>query len=93
MEGKPRREGILERAASALDLPADVLAGLPRLEMVGDRELRMEHHRGILSYGPEEILVSGGPFVVKIRGRELDLRAMTGMELYVTGYIASIELT
>ena len=92
MDKKPRRSGLLERAADALDLPADALAGLPRVELVGDRELRMENHRGILAYGTEEIHVSGGAFVVKIAGRGLELRAMTGLELLITGEIRQVVL-
>ena len=92
MERRGRREGLLEKTAQALDLPADVLAGLPRVELVGDREVRMENHRGILSYGEEEIHVSAGGFVIKIVGEELKLRAMTGLELLVTGRIHAIEL-
>ena len=49
MDKKPRRSGLLEKTAEALDLPADALAGLPRLELVGDKELRMENHKGILA--------------------------------------------
>ena len=82
----------MERTAQVLDLPADVLAGLPRVELVGDREVRMENHRGILAYGGEEIHVSGGKFVVQIRGEELELRSMTGLELLITGRITSITL-
>ena len=37
---KPRRFGFLERAAETFDLPADALAGLPKVELVGDGELR-----------------------------------------------------
>lgn len=92
MERRGRREGLLEKTAQALDLPADVLAGLPRVELIGDREVRMENHRGILSYGEEEIHVSAGGFVIKIVGEELKLRAMTGLELLVTGRIHAIEL-
>lgn len=92
MERKPRRPGLLERAAQALDLPADALAGLPRLELVGDGELRMENHKGILAYGSEEIHVSGGVFLVKISGQDLELRAMTGLELLITGKIRQITL-
>ena len=82
----------MERTAQALDLPADVLAGLPKVELTGDREVRMENHRGILSYGTEEIHVSGGQFVVQIRGEGLELRSMTGLELLITGRITSITL-
>ena len=93
MEKKPRRAGLLERTAELFDLPADALTSLPRLELVGDKELRMENHRGILAYGSEEIHVSGGEFVVKILGEGLELRAMTGLELLITGRIHHIQLT
>ena len=92
MDRKPRRPGLLERTAEALDLPADALAGLPRLELVGDGELRMEHHKGILAYGDREIHISGGSYVVKVTGEGLELRAMTGLELLITGKIRQIEL-
>ena len=92
MGTKGRREGLLERTAQFFDLPADVVAGVPRLELVGDKELRMENHKGILAYGSEEIHISGGVFVVKVVGRNLDLRAMTGLELLITGKIEQILL-
>lgn len=91
MEEK-RRPGLLEKTAQLFDLPADVVAGLPRLELVGDGELRMENHRGILAYGTEEIHISGGVFGVKVCGQELELRAMNALELLITGRIAHIYI-
>lgn len=91
MEEK-RREGILEKTAAAFDLPRDVIAGLPRLELIGDRQLRMENHKGILSYGRQEICVSGGKMIVRVRGENLDLKAMNALELLITGEIAAVEL-
>lgn len=85
-----RRPGLLERTAQLFDLPADVIAGLPRLELVGDRELRMENHRGILAYGTQEIHVSGGAFGIKVCGEELELRTMNALELLITGHITAI---
>lgn len=87
-----RRPSFLEKTAQAFDLPSDVVAGLPRLEMVGDREVRMEHHRGILSYGTEEIHISGGAFGVKISGEGLELRVMNALELLITGQITAIQI-
>lgn len=92
MEKRPRQAGWMERVCSAFDLPADVLAGLPRIELVGDRELRMENHKGILAYGTEEIHVSAGAYGVRILGEGMELRAMTGTELLVTGRITSVTL-
>ena len=35
-----------------------------------------------------EIHISAGSYVVRVTGRELELRAMTGVELLITGQIA-----
>lgn len=93
MERKQRREGFLERTAEVFDLPGDVVAGLPRLELTGSRELRMENHRGILAYGSDEIHISGGKLIVKVRGTGLELKAMNARELLITGTIFSVDLT
>ena len=73
-------------------LPGDLVAGLPRMELIGDRELRMENHRGILAYGSEEIHISGGKLILKVRGEGLELRSMNAGELLITGQIRAVEL-
>lgn len=85
------KDGLLARASKMFDLPADAVAGVPRVELVGDGELRMAPHRGILAYGPEEIHISGGSLVVLVRGSGLELRAMTPEELLITGEIRAVE--
>ena len=87
-----RRPSLREKTAQLFDLPADVVAGVPRLELVGDGELRMENHRGILAYGTEEIHISGGVFGVKVCGQELELRTMNALELLITGRITHIDI-
>lgn len=91
-KGKRRREGLMEKTSALLDLPGDVVAGLPRLELMGDRDLLLEHYRGILSCEKEEIHVDGGKWVLRIRGRELLIRTMREHELRITGWIDSLEL-
>ena len=93
MEKRGRRPVLREKAALMFDLPADVIAGVPKLEVVGDREFRMENHRGILSCSGEEIHISGGIYLVKISGHNLEVRAMTGLEVLITGKIDAVELT
>ena len=92
MAGKRKKESVLERTAQVFDLPGDLVAGLPRMELVGDRELRMENHRGILAYGSEEIHISGGKLILKVRGEGLELRSLNAGELLITGQIRAVEL-
>ena len=92
MAGKRKKESVLERTAQVFDLPGDLVAGLPRMELIGDRELRMENHRGILAYGSEEIHISGGKLILKVRGEGLELRSMNAGEMLITGQIRAVEL-
>ena len=91
MDKKRKEEGVLPWAAETFDLPADVVAGLPRIEILGCRELFMENHRGILSYDSREIDISGGNVTVRVRGEELELRAMNAYELRISGTIFAVE--
>lgn len=93
MARKTRREGLLERTAEVFDLPGDLVAGLPRVEITGSRELRMENHKGILAYGTEEIHISGGKQIIKVRGTNLELRSMNASELLITGEISGVDFS
>lgn len=83
---------LREQGAQALDLPADIVAGLPRMELVGDRQLWMEGHRGILSYGSEAIHISAGRMAVCVQGTELTLRSMNAETLCICGRITALVL-
>lgn len=87
-----RKESLREKTSHLLDLPADGAAGLPRLEMIGDRDLYLEHYRGILAYGREEIHVDAGKWVLRIRGRGLEIKAMRPGELRIAGWITGLEI-
>ncbi len=93
MERRGKKESLLERTAEVFDLPGDLVAGLPRVEITGCRELRMENHRGILAYGEDEIHISGGKMILKVRGAHLELKAMNAGELLITGEIAGVDFS
>ena len=91
MERGKRREGVLSSVAELFDLPGDVVAGLPHLEMVGSRQLYLEHHTGILAYSEEQIDANTTAGVLRVRGQRLTLLAMTGEELRIGGRIDAVE--
>ena len=81
---------MLEGVAELFDLPADVVAGLPRLEMVGDCQLYLEHHTGILTYSDTRIDANTASGVLRVTGKELTLLAMTAEELRIGGRIGAV---
>ena len=91
MERNDRPQRVLARMAELFDLPADIVAGLCRVEMLGDRQLFLEGHGGLLSYGTEQIDVSAGTLTLRVRGSGLTLRSMTDTELRIAGRIDAVE--
>ena len=86
-----RREDMLARMAELFDLPSDLVAGACHIELLGDRQFFLEGHEGILSYGTEQIDISAGTLVVRVRGRDLQLRSMTDSEVRICGMIEAVE--
>ena len=88
---RAERQSLRERMTELFDLPGDLVAGLFHLQMLGERQVLLEGHGGIVAYAPEciDINVRGG--VLRLRGAELVLRAMTAEELRIAGRIDAVE--
>ena len=82
---------IGQSAMERLDLPGD-LAGAPRLELIGNRQLLLVRHRGVLAYSPASVEISTGTLTVRVSGENLQLTAMTDSELRLDGILAKVEL-
>ena len=72
-----------QEALERLELPVNIAAGVARIELLGNRELYMDRHRGVLAYTTEAVDVNGGGVVVRV---------MTEQELRITGKISGIDL-
>lgn len=91
MDFLKRDKNIWLGSSELFDLPPDLVAGLPHMEMLGDRYFYMERHKGILSYSGEEIDINGETGIVRIFGRDLELTSMTGDQLRIQGSISRLE--
>ena len=84
---------ILEKTAELLDVPVDIVAGLPNMELLGDRQLFLSGHQGILSYSDTRIDVNCGSLLVRVEGEKLQLVSMSADELRIGGKIDRLELS
>lgn len=73
-----------------LELPADVLAGVPKLELTGTDLFRMEPHKGLLEYETNKICVASAVGVVSVLGSELRIKQMNYSQITVSGLIWGI---
>lgn len=84
---KPKSNKIVK----ALDLPQDLFLGLPIISLSGNREVYISNHRGILSYGQEEMVILVKEYQIMIKGKALSIISYTKDDLTIQGYIRSME--
>jgi len=83
---------LLAASAESLALPADVLAGIPRIEWIAGTELSVEPHNGLKEYAKEEILVNSAVGVIAICGGNMTVKLMNNRRIVIAGKIASVQL-
>ena len=87
-----KAEKLLAAAASRLDLPGNVVAGLPVMELTGFSQLSVEHHCGIREYTDEAVTVALKNGSVRITGRRLAISLLNHDYVVVRGELENIQL-
>lgn len=87
------RTGIKEKIINALELPKDLILDIPRITIVGDRDILLENYKNILEFSCEQIRVATGLGVIRISGENMQIREITCDNIAVSGEINGIELT
>ncbi|UQZ32936.1 sporulation protein YqfC [Paenibacillus sp. PK3_47] len=74
-----------------LDLPQDVLQEMPRITLIGNKELYIENHRGVLHFSSGQLTIALVQGCLEITGEGLMIRNILGQELAVEGIIGEIR--
>ena len=88
---KHRKKQTATKFIDALELPKDVLLGLPNMEITGNRELFISNHRGILNYSHETIEILAKDIHIEVTGKELFIESYSAEEVAITGYLEEIR--
>ena len=87
-----RHKSIWERIAEQTDLPGESFPGESVVELVGDRRVLIENHRGVIEYGIERICIRLRCGVLTVCGNQLELARMTRELLVITGTVNCVSL-
>lgn len=80
-----------KKLIESLDLPQDLFLGMPNLSLCGNNEIYISNHRGILSYGQEEMVILAKEYQIEIKGENLNIVSYTKEDLTIHGYIHSVK--
>ncbi len=82
---------ILTEISQKLQLPSEVLAGVPKIELTGTQQVAMEPHQGLIEYGMEQISVRSSLGAVRITGSNLKILVMNSRRITIGGTIDRVE--
>lgn len=74
-----------------LELPKDLVLNLPRITLIGNVQLTLENHRGVLLYTAQRVQVAVARGEVVVEGQNLTLRSILPDEIIIDGLIARVS--
>ncbi|MGG1516755.1 sporulation protein YqfC [Paenibacillus oryzisoli] len=77
--------------AKLLDLPQDVVQDLPRITMIGNVQLYVENHRGVLHFSSEYLKLELTKGTLEVTGKQLVIRAILSEEVFIEGMIDDVK--
>lgn len=78
--------------AEVLEIPEDLALDLPRITLVGNINLNVENHKGIISYTADEVRLRVSDGYLIARGRGFSLRSISRTDVFLEGEINSLQI-
>ncbi len=78
--------------SEVFELPKDIVLDLPKIIMIGNLELHVSNHKGIIEYTNEILRINSNIGIIRIEGVNLELKTILSEEIIVTGNIEKIEI-
>ena len=68
-----------------------MILGFPRLTLVGNIQLLVENHRGVIAYSDRLIRIGVSNGELAVRGREMQIKNLYSEELMIKGIIEGVD--
>lgn len=90
MDNRMHNPKVSHKLARLLDIPNEIIYDLPKLTMIGNVQLYIENHRGIIAYAPDKVRISSTIGEIIITGYSLVIKNISREEIHVEGEIFSL---
>ena len=81
---------VKEEVADKLDLPRDIVLDVPKLTIIGNKEITIENHKGILAFQETFIKVNSNLGTIELRGKNFEITFIGGNTLCLRGGFSNI---
>ena len=87
---KDKLEKAREIFTEKLDLPKDVILNLPKITIVGDSEITIENHKGIILFERNIIKINTKVKVINIEGENFEILYIGDSTITISGKFQSV---
>jgi sporulation protein YqfC len=88
--GRNKKNNLLV-LANLLELPDDIVLDLPRMTMLGNKQLLVENHKGIIEYSTALVRIKLSQGTLIIHGEQLSLGNLQQEQILVEGIIKLVQ--
>jgi sporulation protein YqfC len=78
--------------ADVLEMPEELALDLPRITLVGNINLNVENHKGIISYSASEVRLRVSDGYLIARGSGFALRSINKTDIFLEGEISNLAI-
>lgn len=82
---------IKENIADKLDMPREVLLDIPKITIVGNDEITIENHKGIIIFKENYIKIKSKIGIINIEGMNFEILFISGYTIVLSGLIKFID--
>jgi len=86
-----RKNTQWQRLAGMLEIPQDIVLDLPRITMLGNQQLLVENHKGIIEYTPSLVRIKLNQGELLVIGKNLMLGNLQIEQILVEGTVGEIK--
>ncbi|MGI6148247.1 MAG: sporulation protein [Firmicutes bacterium] len=88
----PRKLNLKKQFAQLMDLPPEAVINSALIKIVGNLEISISNHRGLVEYTTTAIRVASPQGVIAVSGAGLVIHYLSSDEIKVGGRITGVEL-
>ncbi|WP_352419852.1 sporulation protein YqfC [Proteiniborus sp.] len=90
---KKKIDDIKSNVSEILELPKDIMLDFPKITLIGNLQLYIENHKGIIEYGSLRIRINTNAGIIRVLGKNMVIKTIVTEEIIIVGEIESVEFT
>lgn len=77
--------------AKKIDIPKEIVSGDPKITVIADKEITIENHKGIISFGDFEVHIDTNYGELVIEGSNFEILYLGGSTLTLSGKFKGVH--